>query len=173
MSDGTSAPPTRLILCVDGESQISSLVDKSSKGKLTNIQRIQAGITRGNCSNTSDGSTYNQVVQYVPGIGSSDDGALKGVIQATLAGGSPLVKQIQEVFESCSRLTGSRDEVWLFGFSKGAFVVRAVTGLLHTFGSLASAGQPEFAKDFKKLLKDVEQTSGTTSLALSPVSPTC
>jgi uncharacterized protein (DUF2235 family) len=172
MSTGVGAPPTRLIICVDGESQTPSGAGKSSFS-LTNIQRINAGITRGNCKNTATGLTYNQVVQYVPGIGSSDDAISKDRIQASILGGPSHLKQIQEVYESCSRLTGSRDELWLFGFSRGAYIVRAVVGLLNGFGALTSAGEPEFARDFKKLLKEAEQRAGTSSLALSPVSLYC
>jgi uncharacterized protein (DUF2235 family) len=168
MAFSNGAPPTRLIVCVDGE-QNSSGPGKSSR-TLTNIQRINAGITRGNCNNTATGLTFNQVVQYVPGLGSSDDAFSKDRIQNSILGGSGHLKQIQDVYESCARLNGSRDEVWLFGFSRGAYVVRAVAGLLHTFGALASAGLPEFAKDFKKLLKEAENRAGTSSLALSPVS---
>lgn len=58
---------------------------------------------------------------------------------------------------------------FIYRLSKGAFVVRAVAGLLHTFGSIASAGQPEFSKDFKKVLKDAERHAGGSGLLLSPV----
>ena len=170
MSIAGGAPPTRLIVCVDGESSTTgSGKQQQQRSSLTNIERIHAGITRGNCTNTATQLTYNQVVQYLPGIGASDE-TFSNLSKDRLLGGNTHLKQIQEVYESCSRLNGSRDEVWLFGFSRGAYVVRAVAGLLNYFGALASAGQPEFARDFKKLLKDAERSAGTSGLALSPVS---
>lgn len=173
MAPANAAPPTRLIICVDGESNTSSGINKQQTG-LTSIQRINGGITRGNCTNTATGQTFNQVVQYWPGIGASDDVVSKDRLPTGVFGGASHVKQIQDVYENCSRLNGSRDEVWLFGFSRGAYVVRAAVGLLNNFGAIASAGQPEFAGDFKKLLKEAERSSGTSSLALSPVSrPLC
>lgn len=169
MAAARDAPPTRLIICVDGESNNSSGINKQQAG-LTNIQRINGGITRGNCTSTATGETFNQVVQFWAGIGASDDVVSKDRLPTGVFGGTSHVKQIQDVYESCSRLNGSQDEVWLFGFSRGAYVIRAAVGLLNTFGALASAGQPEFANDFKKLLKESERNAGTTGLALSPVS---
>ena len=158
--------PTRLIICVDGTQYNPAGGTKTSSNQ-TNIYRIYAGIRRGQCLDSFSGRTFNQVVQYIPGIGLADDAFSKDRIQASVLGQGYL-KQIQDVYETCSRLTG-RDEVWLFGFSRGAFVVRAVAGLLHNFQAIASAGQPEFGKDFKKILKQAEKWQGTSSLALSPV----
>ena len=159
-----SGPPTRLIVCVDGESNTAGT--NKNKPALTSIQRINASIARGNCTSSSTGQTFNQHVVYLPGVGNADDTFSKD----RLLGGQVYIKQIQEVYESCSRLNGSRDEVWLFGFSRGAYVVRAVAGLLHTHGGIASAGEPEFARDFKKLMKDADKGGSTASLVLSPVS---
>lgn len=164
MGSSSETPPTRLIICVDG-----SQYSPSSGAIETNIHRIYASIQVGKVSDSSCGGVFKQEVKYVPGIGSADDIFSKDRIQANVLGQGAL-KQIQDVYESCSQLTGEQDEVWLFGFSRGAFVVRAVAGLLHTFGSIASAGQPEYAKDFKKVLKDAERMSGASSLSLSPVS---
>jgi uncharacterized protein (DUF2235 family) len=154
--------PTRLVICVDGEQPSGA---GKNKPVLTNLQRINASVTRGNCTSSSTGLTYNQHVLYLPGVGNADDAFSKD----RLLGGQVYLKQIQEVYESCSRLNGSRDEVWLFGFSRGAYVVRAVAGLLHAFGAIASAGEPEFGRDFKRLLKDADKGGSTLSLALGPV----
>ena len=158
--------PTRLVICVDGTQSNSSI---AGTGSQTNIHRIYAGVRRGKCLSASSGQAFNQIVNYVPGIGLADSGFSTDRIQASVFGQGHL-KQIQDVYESCCQLNGSKDEVWLFGFSRGAYVVRAVAGLLHHFGAIASAGQNEFAKDFKKLLKDFERVQGSSSLSLSPVS---
>lgn len=162
MAFSDSTLPTRLVICVDGTSYNECGARKSDRSQ-TNIHRIYAGLKRGKCA------SFNQLVQYVPGIGSADDAISKERIHASVLGkGYP--KQIQDVYESCCQLTGSQDEVFLFGYSRGAYVVRAVAGLLHHFGAVASAGQPEFAKDFKKCLKEAERRQGRASgLALSPV----
>ena len=167
LSFGDPALPTRLVICVDG-TQNTSPVGGKSGGSQTNIRRIYAGATQGKCVDSFTGTTFNQVVQYVPGIGSADEVISKDRIQASVLGQGYL-KQIQDVYESCCQLNGGRDEVWLFGFSRGAYVVRAVAGLLNQFQALASAGQPQFAKDFKKILKEAEKTQGPSSVLLTPV----
>jgi hypothetical protein len=161
MASGSSANATRLVLCVDGTTKTS--------GNQTNISRIYSGVKRGKCLDNLSGLTFNQIPRYISGIGSADDAFSKDRIQASVFGQGYL-KQIQDVYESCCQLTGPRDEVWLFGFSRGAFVVRAVAGLLHIFGSIASAGQPDFDENFKKLLKEADRRQGGSGLTLSPVS---
>ncbi|KAK4546616.1 hypothetical protein LTR36_001833 [Oleoguttula mirabilis] len=169
MAFSNATLPTRLVICVDGTQYNDSGACKTSSSQ-TNVHRIYAGLKGGRCVCRSSGITFNQVLRYVPGIGSADDAFSKDRIQASVLGQGYL-KQIQDVYESCCQLTGSQDEVWLFGFSRGAYVVRAVAGLLHHFGAVATAGQPEYARDFKKTLKEAERRQGRASgLALSPVS---
>ena len=167
LSDGTL--PTRLVICIDGTQYNPSSGGKSS-GNQTNIYRLYSGIRRGRCIDNSSGQAVNQVVQYVPGIGAAEDAFSKDRLQASVLGQGYL-KPIQDVYESCCQLTGN-DEIWLFGFSRGAYVVRAVAGLLHQFQAIASAGRPEFGKDFKKILKEAAKRQGTSTLALSPVCST-
>ena len=157
--------PVRLVICVDGTQQPSSGI----QGSQTNIHRIYASVKRNNCVDPASGASFRQIVKYYPGIGAAENVISTDRIQAGVLGQGYL-KQIQDVYEHCCQLKGEDDEVWLFGSSRGAFVVRAVAGLLHNFGAVASAGQPEFARDFKKVLKDAEKLSGSSSLALSPVS---
>lgn len=159
--------PIRLVICVDGTQSVA--YGGKSAGSQTSIHRIFLATRRGKCFDSTCGVTFDQQVKYVPGIGNADDAVSKDRIQASVFGQGYL-KQIQEVYESCCQLSSPNDEVWLFGFSRGAYVVRAVAGLLHHFGAVTSAGQPEFARDFKKVLKQAEATQGRSSLALSPVS---
>lgn len=159
--------PTRLVICVDG-TQSSSTSNKHG-GPLTNIHRIYAATELGKCLDPIAATRFNQKVQYVPGIGAADNAISTDRIQANVFG-SGYLKQVQEVYESCCKLDGVKgDEVWLFGFSRGAYVVRAVAGLLDQWGALSSAGQPEFSRDFKRALKKTEGMQGRLSLALSPV----
>ena len=153
---------TRLIICVDG----TQFTPGSNQ---TTIHRIHAGIKQGHVVDNTTGRTFNQVVEYVPGIGTADDAFSKDRFQASVTGQGYL-KQIQDVYESCCKLVGGNDEIWLFGFSRGAFVVRAVAGLLNQFQALTTAGEADFGKDFKKLLKDIDKKASRSSLVLSPTS---
>ncbi|KAI6906479.1 hypothetical protein KC355_g18860, partial [Hortaea werneckii] len=156
--------PVRLIVCVDGTSRSCSGTTE------THIHRLYTGVKCGRCVDTS-GAAFDQRPLYVPGIGSADDILSRDRIQANVLGQGYL-KQIHEVYEACCQLKSDGDELWLFGYSRGAYVVRAVAGLLHTFGALESAGRPEFAKDFKKIVKESEANRGKSSLVLSPVTST-
>lgn len=62
--------------------------------------------------------------------------------------------QIKQVYRACCKLNHD-DEVWLYGFSRGAYVVRAVAGLLHYMRSLLSADQNDgtFDEHYKNALE--------------------
>lgn len=68
-------------------------------------------------------------------------------------------------------MSGFGDEVWLFGFGREAYVARAVAGLFHQIRATASAGSPEYRKNFRRVLKEAErQASRRLSLTLIPTS---
>lgn len=156
--------PTRLIVCVDGTQHVPG-----SGAGTTSIRRIHDGITQGHVVDNTTGQSFNQVAEYLPGIGLADDGFDAKRLQASVSG-SGFVKQIQDVYEMCCKLTGGNDEIWLFGFSRGAFVVRAVAGLLNQYQALTNPGEETFGKEFKKLLKGAGGLTSRSSLTLSPTS---
>lgn len=66
---------------------------------------------------------------------------------------------IKRVYKRCCMLD-VRDRVWLYGFSRGAYIVRAVAGLLHYIWALRSAGSEQFDAHYSRALKiyeDAEQ----------------
>ncbi len=109
--------PTRLIICVDG-----SQYSPSSGDIATSVHRIYSAINVGRCVDPIHGGSFRQEVKYVPGIGSADDAFSKDRIQASVLG-SGYLKQIQEVYESCCKLSSERDEVWFFGFRYGCLPI--------------------------------------------------
>lgn len=156
--------PTRLVICVDGTEHAPG-----TGGGQTSIHRIYLGVKQGQVVDSASGRVFNQMVEYVPGIGVADDGFDAKRFQASVTG-QGYMKQIQDVYESCCKLVGGNDEVWLFGFSRGAFVIRSVAGLLNQFQALTNPGEPGFSRDFKKLLKEVDKSASRSSLILSPTS---
>lgn len=155
----------RFVICVDGASYKPD--DNSIP---TNIYRIYTSIKNGKCVDRDTGITYNQEPLYYAGIGGADDVLSRDRLQAGVLG-SPYQDQIRNIYEKCCELSGPHDEVVFFGFSRGAYVVRAVAGLLHRFGALISAGSPDFARNYKKLLKDSDNPSlsSTSNLSLAHV----
>ncbi|ORY58769.1 uncharacterized protein BCR38DRAFT_413088 [Pseudomassariella vexata] len=62
--------------------------------------------------------------------------------------GHRALTQIKEVYRECCRLDGPEEEVWLYGFSRGAFVIRAVADILHYITTLTSAHLSSFNNDY-------------------------
>lgn len=158
--------PTRLIICVDG-----TRYSPNSGSNQTNVHRIYSSVKSGICVDRETGSSYNQIPKYFSGITAADDFLSKDQIQALLPG-QGYHQQIQDVYETCSKLAGEQDEVVFFGFGRGAYVVRAVAGLLHQYGSLVSAGSPSFSKAYRKVLKENDKAQGRLVSSISRVSGT-
>jgi uncharacterized protein (DUF2235 family) len=159
MPSESLALPIRLVVCVDGTLCSQDRTSKSHYSQ-TNIYRIHACVEEGIRVDPSTGRTVVQCKEYWEGIGSADDAVSFERLQAG-AFGKGYLGCIKRVYELCCQLTGEEDEVWLFGFSRGAFVVRAVAGLLHYLKALSSAGSPQFEEDFKEYLKTYKEMQRT------------
>jgi uncharacterized protein (DUF2235 family) len=140
--------PTRLIICVDGT---WCRPDGPGKGfnNLTNVFQIYLSVKEGTCQDPSTGKTFIQEKFYKDGIGSAEDlwsfERLKMGVY-----GTGFEDYIRECYWRCCKLQGPDDEVWLYGFSRGAYVVRAVAGLLH---HLTSIKRTEDKEEFNKIYK--------------------
>ncbi|KAF2164250.1 hypothetical protein M409DRAFT_56937 [Zasmidium cellare ATCC 36951] len=155
--------PTRLVICVDGARYDPNNTSETP----TSVYRIFSSIQQGRCIDTQTGVAHNQLPRYFPAIASSDEVFSAQKLQATLPG-QGYHRQIQDVYEACCQLTGAEDELVFFGFARGAYVVRAVAGLLHNFGLLnIAAAQSDFGRSFKKVLKESDKLYMRPQLALS------
>ncbi|KAI0904181.1 hypothetical protein F4823DRAFT_634728 [Ustulina deusta] len=151
--------PVRLIICVDG-TWFDPDGGNDKQGNVTNIYRFYASVGKGEFQDAS-GNRFFQEKMYVAGIG-SEDSISKLEKLYTGVFGLKCLDQIENVYKACCRLTGPNDEVWLYGFSRGAYVVRAAAGLLHHLGALVSAdaahgSDKAFHKDYKDALKVYEK----------------
>lgn len=149
-SMASSEIPTRLIYCVDGTYCTPDGTHHPSYGNISNVYRIWACIKKGRCFDKESKKEFNQEKHYEAGLGSADDIKLLDKATAGMIG-KGYQDSIRRVYRECCRLKQS-DEVWLFGFSRGAFVVRAVAGLLHHIGVLQSDEQ-DFDKMYLQALK--------------------
>lgn len=158
--------PTRLVICVDGVDYQPGV----EEDKPTSVYRIYSSIKNGECSSGRQEATIHQVALYYPSNGNAEDILSKDRLQI----GNFYHDQIRNVYEKCCEMSGDQDEVVFFGFSRGAYVVRAVAGLLHRFGTLVGAGHASFATGYKKLVKEpgsnLTRTGAIDSLTLSSVS---
>lgn len=138
---------TRVIVCVDGTYCDADGADTGYQGNATNVFRISEMVQKGCVQN----GTWNQVVGYFNGLNNLESWFGK---KLTGAFGRGIDEQIFDVYQYCCRMAAtSEDEIFFFGFSRGAFVVRAVASLLHWIKiPRLSVESPEFRKTFKKAL---------------------
>jgi uncharacterized protein (DUF2235 family) len=129
----------RIAICMDGTWQ------KLSQPRATNINLIARSVLLN--AATPDGKPVNQFVIYTPGVGSTL-GALKG--RESLVGGfnTWLTETIGGVFgegledailETYLRLCFNYepgDEIFIFGFSRGAYSARSLAGMIGKVGIL-------------------------------------
>ena len=118
----------RIIICCDGT---WNSPDKTEGDILcqTNIVKIAQAIK----DISEDG--VRQLTYYDPGIGTSG-GKLKRIIDG--ATGSGISKNILDAYKFLIMNYEIGDELFLFGFSRGAFTVRSLGGLIRNSGILRS-----------------------------------
>lgn len=122
-----------LVLCCDGTGNVW----KPGPGK-TNVVKLFESLA---------GPRELQLTYYDPGVG-TPDGAIGGdqggglslldILRRVggLAWGDGVWANVAEAYEFLIRYYSAGDRIFLFGFSRGAFTARAVSGLIHMFGVL-------------------------------------
>src|SRR3954447_24948403 len=114
-----------LVVCLDG-------TNNEPETGTTNVARIY-DLAQKNAS---------QLVYYDPGVGTMGArGAVTRIGKALtrVAGllvGYGIKDNIEEAYTWLSRNYQENDEIYVFGFSRGAYTARALTGMLHTVGLL-------------------------------------
>ena len=142
-SRAPARPAKRLILCEDGtwlNADSGSL--SGSIAIPSNVTRISRAIK----SISDDG--IPQVVYYHYGVGGSGGpfGSLNRL--AGISGGG-LNEIIREGYQFLSTNYTPGDELFLFGFSRGAFTARSIAGLIDEIGVLTRDGLPFLAEIFR------------------------
>jgi Uncharacterized alpha/beta hydrolase domain (DUF2235) len=109
----------------------------------SNVTRIGRAVK----PEASDGIT--QIVFYQPGVGTSGGPVARRTGGAT---GEGLSHNIREAYSFVCLNYNPGDEIFLVGFSRGAFTVRSVAGLITEVGLLTKPG----LNDLGVIFKDVE-----------------
>lgn len=116
----------KIVICCDG-------TDNQFSGWQTNVVRLFK------CARHMPGQ---QVTYYDPGVGTMAAAGLYGELAKRtsvllgLAFGFGFTQNIEDAYEFLMQTYEPGDEVYLFGFSRGAFTVRALAGMLHAVGLL-------------------------------------
>ena len=121
--------PKNIVIFSDGTGQ------EGGKGANTNIYKLY---------NRVIDRTAEQVSFYDPGLGTNWR-KLSGSI-----GGAGISRNIQECYRFIFEHYEAGDQIYLFGFSRGAATVRSLSGFIHYFGILPKS-RPELIKQAYKI----------------------
>jgi uncharacterized protein (DUF2235 family) len=117
----------RLVVCCDGT---WNYADQSKNGKAcpTNVSQIHGAVAE------SDADGVHQLKTYHEGVGVRRLQRLRGG-----AGGYGLSRHVRDAYTWLVRNFEPGDEIFLFGFSRGAYTARSLGGLIRTCGILRPA----------------------------------
>lgn len=100
------------------------------------------------------GEGIQQIVYYQAGVGST------GILFNRFVGGSigaGLADNVREAYAFICNNYFEGDEIFLIGFSRGAFTARSVAGLICNIGVLTKKGLPSFPVIYKVILHDFRE----------------
>jgi len=116
--------PKRLIVCADGT---WNKVEKAQSGKhlSTNVAKIAAALLPVDIHGTT------QLLCYFEGVGTHRGEWLRGGMF-----GLGISKNIERAYTFLVQSYNPEDEIWIFGFSRGAFTARSLAGMIRDCGLL-------------------------------------
>lgn len=149
--DGIS-PPKRLIICCDGTWQSSV---SSTKNVPSNVTRLARAFSR--TGKDADGRVWQQIVHYDAGIGTGDLSREERNRQGGF--GIGFVGNVIESYNFIVLNYAPGDQIFCFGFSRGAYTARAVAGLVNDIGVISPRDLQDFP-DLYQLYKQNEDSHG-------------
>ncbi|KAI6014359.1 hypothetical protein EDC04DRAFT_2754534 [Pisolithus marmoratus] len=131
------ASKTLLVFC-DGSGEDGNLTNWNgwpnfaAPQNATNVLRLSRAVRQ----YTSGTDCRQQLVLYMSGVGSEADfeGSLVGSMQ--LLTGTAVASKIRDAYAFLAQNFNEGDEICLFGFSRGAYTVRKLAGLIDRIGLL-------------------------------------
>lgn len=119
--------PKKLIVCADGT---WNKVEKAQSGKhlSTNVAKLAAALLPIDIHGTA------QLLCYLEGVGTHRGEWIRGGMF-----GLGISHNIRSAYEFLVRSYEPGDEIWIFGFSRGAFTARSLAGMIRNAGLLKRA----------------------------------
>src|SRR5712692_7795233 len=116
--------PKRLVICCDGTWDVPDHLDRGLV-RPTNVAKLALAVSQ------VAGDGTEQQVYYHAGVGTGRFDHLRGGIF-----GSGLSRNILDAYRFIIGAFEENDELWLFGFSRGAYTARSRAGLIRNCGVL-------------------------------------
>jgi uncharacterized protein (DUF2235 family) len=171
----------RIIVCADGTWLSSNTGENAVPSNVAKLARSIA-----NTGIDAQGGIVNQIVFYHSGLGTGDLPLQKAIygkfghsyhhVTSSLidqeltrrfccAGGLGLglANDVSQIYDFIANNYVEGDEIFMFGFSRGAFTVRSVAGLVCNVGVLSTERMSHFPKMWKKYMGDVSGVPFTKS----------
>lgn len=127
----------RLIVCADGTWQSDKSSGPDGKG-VTNVVKMRDAIA------PRDRSGVEQIVFYDEGVGNGNwwNRVMGGAF------GDGLSRNVRECYAFLTRTFQPGDQLYFFGFSRGAFTVRSLAGLVRKCGILPREDEKEIKEAY-------------------------
>ena len=115
--------PKRIVVCSDGTG------NTAIKGRGTNVFKLFEAVDLD--SHRFDPDVTPQIAIYDDGVGTEQFKPLKIFGGAT---GWGLSRNVKHLYKELARVYDPGDEIYMFGFSRGAFTIRTLVGFIATCG---------------------------------------
>ncbi|KAH8658126.1 hypothetical protein BX600DRAFT_63428 [Xylariales sp. PMI_506] len=123
----TSAPK-RIILCCDGSWQSA---DNGQRSTPSNIARLTRLLERAGLDDA--GTVWQQLVWYDSGVGTSASWVGR-VADGNFTVAAALEENVLQAYTFCTLNYSPGDQIFIFGFSRGAYTARSIAGLIADIG---------------------------------------
>jgi uncharacterized protein (DUF2235 family) len=134
----------RIVFCCDGTWQAPL--------NNTNVYRLYKALL----------VTSDQVTFYDDGVGADATG-LGRILQGAF--GEGLLQKIQDAYTKIAHVYEPGDEIFLFGFSRGAYTARSLAGMIATCGLPTGAFTDDCVTQAMQAYRDPDPTSRAATLA--------
>ena len=152
--------PKNIVICCDGTGNGFENPDSDS-----NVVKLYS---------TLDFNGNAQVGYYHPGVGTMGNPMARNKLSSAwsivkgLAFGGGLLDNVGDAYRFLMNAYEDGDDVYLFGFSRGAYTVRALAGVMHMFGVLPAGNEgliPYVLKMYAKRTRDAQRMKNTFKAA--------
>ncbi|KAF4951509.1 hypothetical protein FSARC_12903 [Fusarium sarcochroum] len=148
-----AAKPKRIVICCDGTWQSSTTIDPK-KGCPSNVARISRVLAKAGLDR--DSKEWQQLIYYDAGVGTGDITGAEATRQGSQ--GLGLLENVLEAYNFIVSNYNQGDELYFFGFSRGAFTVRATAGLVQEVGIIKSHLMTHFLEHYGNFIRGEDFT---------------
>jgi uncharacterized protein (DUF2235 family) len=139
----------RLIVCCDGTWQSSVTEKENIPSNVTKLARL---IKRIGDDRNVKGKKWHQIVYYDGGVGTGNVSKTEGIRQGGTGAG--LAENIIEAYNFIVLNWQPGDEIFCFGFSRGAYTARAVAGLVTDIGVIQPNDMQYFPEVYRAYMSN-------------------